>query len=78
MKIFGRRVEGLDLLVLGIGVLVLLGAISTFAAFLALGDSRQRIWFLLGAVALLILGLALVRWSHVFPSKRREPPAIDG
>ena len=85
MHIFGKRVDGYDLVLAAVGLLLVVLGIGAFAGFIALKGSMAGRLTLLGiSIALLVGGFAMLN-STVFKAFRKktglggkEPPAIDG
>jgi hypothetical protein len=83
MKIKGADIDGWDLAFAGAGIVLLLAGIGAFAGFLTLEGTGGRLAFLAAAIAMVILGAALLNSYLVKPIRRargtiKEPPAIDG
>jgi hypothetical protein len=76
MQIFGRQVDGADLVLAVVGVLLVLGGLAAFAGFLVLKGMGGRLAFLGASLALLVMGISLIN-THVRKPKRGKP-AIDG
>jgi hypothetical protein len=76
MQIFGRQVDGADLVLALVGVLLVLGGLAAFAGFFVLKGMGGRLAFLGASLALLVMGISLIN-THVRKPKRGKP-AIDG
>jgi uncharacterized membrane protein len=84
MHIFGKRIDGYDLVLAIIGVVLVLFGIGAFVGFLTLRSGTGRFVLLGVSIAMFAGGLGLLN-STVFKAVRKrtglggkEPPAIDG
>lgn len=80
MHIFGKRIDGVDLVLAVIGVLLVLIGVAMTVAFFSLESGGGR-WVLLGiAVAMYAAGFSLLNMKvfRALGIGKKPPPAIDG
>jgi uncharacterized membrane protein YbhN (UPF0104 family) len=75
MRIFGKRVDGYDLVIDGIGVLIVIGGIALVIG--AFAPEKTWVVGLVAGICLIVAGLAVMGVRGI-RKRDRDRPAIDG